>query len=118
MFIICNAVDQTNLKWSREKRIVEALRHAGPSVTITSLTDFMAFLAGSSSSIPAISHFCMYASTTVACLYLVLMTVFLSVVTWDTWRVEQEYRECLGLCFCKENSILFCKGKLLSDPQK
>ena len=118
MFIICNALDQTSLKLTRRERFIEALRHAGPSITITSLTDCMAFLAGASSKIVGIKSFCLFASITVSMLYLSVMTIFLCIVYWDTWRVTKRYKECCGMCFCKENSRLFCKGKLLSNPQR
>ena len=44
--------------------------------------------------------------------------MFLCVVYWDASRVAKKRKECCGLCFCKENSFLFCRGKLLSGPQK
>ena len=94
------------------------MRHAGPSITITSFTDALAFLAGASSSIPGISSFCAYSAFSVMMLYIGVMTIFLSIIYWDTWRVSKRYGECCGLIFCKEDSILFCKGKLLSNGQK
>ena len=54
MFVVCNALDQSSLKKKPEDRLVECMRHAGPSITITSLTDAFAFLAGTSSQIPGI----------------------------------------------------------------
>ena len=51
MFVICNALDQQSLDHSPSQRVKQGLRHAGPSITITSLTNAMAFLIGSNSSL-------------------------------------------------------------------
>ena len=118
IFVICNALDQQKLEQSTETRFISALRHAGPAITITSLTNALAFLSGALSSIPIIQSFCMFCSLTIMMLYLSVMTMFLCVVYWDASRVAKKRRECCGLCFCKENSFLFCRGKLLSESQQ
>lgn len=46
IFVICNALDQTDLKDEANERIRQAIKMAGPSITITSLTNAMAFLLG------------------------------------------------------------------------
>lgn len=51
-----------------DKRIEEAMARAGASITITSITDIIAFLAGSNSEIPAIQDFCYYAAGRAYCL--------------------------------------------------
>jgi len=50
-------------------------------------------------------------------LYMVVMTVFLSVVVWDTERVGRKKGECCGLFMCKQYSIFCCKGWCLSPKQ-
>ena len=59
----------------------------------------------------------MSASITVMTLYLSVFTIFLPLAYWDTYRVSKRRGECFGLCCCKEDSILFCRGKLLSKEQ-
>ena len=54
MFVMCNAMDQSSLKQPLRKRFVEAIRHAGSTITITSFTNVFAFLAGSYSTIPVV----------------------------------------------------------------
>ena len=51
-------------------------------------------------------------------LYLTVNTVFLCVLVWDTQRVEKKKKECCGLCFCAEDSIICCKGYFLSKTQR
>ena len=106
------------MKLKRETRFIEALKHAGPSITITSLTDCLAFLAGSQSDIVGIKNFCIYASVTVAMLYITLMTVFLCILYWDTFRASKRCGDCCGLLFCKEDTILCCKGIFLANNQR
>lgn len=87
MFVICSAVDQTSLDNDAYIRIHEALSHAGPSLTITSLTTCFAFASGMLSSLEALRSFCLFATVCVAILYMSSMTLFLAVVIWDTRRV-------------------------------
>lgn len=42
------------------ERVAEAMARAGSSISVTSLTDLVAFLAGSYSSIPVVEAFCQY----------------------------------------------------------
>lgn len=94
------------------------MMHAGPSITITSLTDCFAFFIGARSSILAIRAFCMFAGVTVIMLYLSQITLFLCIVAWDTKRIELRFNECCFLCFCSEDSILCCKGKMMTPNQR
>ena len=87
MFVICNAIDQTDLTHSAYQRIHEALSHAGPAITITSLTTCIAFAFGMISSLQAIRSFCLFATVCIAMLYFSNFTIFLAVVVWDTNRV-------------------------------
>lgn len=49
IFVICNALDQVSLKLPAATRLRLAVKHAGPSITITSLTNAFAFLAAMTS---------------------------------------------------------------------
>lgn len=118
MFVICTAVDRTDLQSSSYHRVHEALSHAGPAITITSLTTCVAFLSGTLSSLQALRSFCLFAAVTTAMLYANNMTIFMAVVVWDTQRVQKRQKECFGLFCCKENSKLCCKGKLASPKQR
>ena len=114
MFVVCNAIDQVPLNLPTSERIKRGMQHAGPSITITSLTDCMAFFIGSTNSMLAIKSFCIFCGVTVIMLYLSVITIFLSVVVWDTRRVERKGKECCGMCCCKEDSVLFCSGLFLT----
>lgn len=120
MFVICNAVDQTDMKASAKERVRKAIEHAGPSITITSMTNALAFAFGSLQSLTSLRSFCIFASVCIVMLYLTVMSVFLCVVIWDTERVSRKKGECCGLCglCCKENSLICCKGFFLSTKMK
>lgn len=117
-FVICNAVDQTQLIHSSYQRIHEALSHAGPAITITSLTTALAFGSGMLSSLQALRSFCLFACVCIVMLWLASMTLFLAFVVWDTQRVEDKNKECCGACFCKEDSCWCCFGRLASKKQR
>jgi hypothetical protein len=114
MFVLCNAIDQTDLKAPTASRVLDALGHAGPAITITSLTNALAFAFGATTSLIALRSFCLYASICILMLYLLVNTVFLAVVVWDTRRVEKKTKECCGLCCCDDDTIICCAGKLLA----
>jgi len=111
MFVVCNALDQVSLNLTPKERLMKALRHSGPSITVTSLTDALAFLSGVTSNIPAIQAFCVYCSLTVFLLYLSVLTIFLAYLYWDSVRVYEKRREFGGCIFrCKDNSRFFCRS--------
>ena len=118
MFVMCNAVDQTDLKKSAKERIHDTLGHAGPAITITSLTNCLAFAFGGTTSLPALRSFCLFASMCIFMLFFLVMSIFLSVVIWDTRRVENKTRECCGACACSETTIICCGGTFTPPKQK
>ena len=50
MFVIVNTIDQTPIYLNAKERFRLGLIHAGPAITITSVTDGLAFFLGSTSS--------------------------------------------------------------------
>ena len=94
------------------------MSHAGPSITITSATNMLAFYFGSSTAIPALSDFCVFAGFCVLSLYLIVLSYFLCFMAWDLKRVSNRGKECCGLCCCKEDTLCCCKGYFLSPKQK
>ena len=56
--------------------MARTLRMAGPSITITSLTDMFSFAVGTFCSTPAIKTFCTFASVEVLFTYIIQITLF------------------------------------------
>ena len=88
------------------------MSHAGAAITITSVTNFMAFGIGATSSLPALRSFCMYASIGILtifffqvkkweknqfCIIFLQITWFVALLTIDEKRVEQRRNGC---CCC------------------
>ena len=96
----------------------EGLSHAGPSITITSFTNAVAFFIGAQSSIIALRMFCMFAGFAILMLYYGCLTVFAATLAFDMRRQAKLWGDCCGLCFCAENSYCCCKGYFLSPAQK
>jgi predicted RND superfamily exporter protein len=73
-------------------------RTAGMSVLVTSLTDGLAFLVGSSTSLPALSSFCLYAGLGVFACFTYMFTLFLPLVVVNAKRAAANRFDCL-CCF-------------------
>jgi Niemann-Pick C1 protein len=63
-----------------EARCKFAVERAGLSITITSVTNFLAFALGSITVIPAVNFFCKYAAVTILCDFLIQASFFLAIV--------------------------------------
>lgn len=87
MYVISNAWETSgNVKLL--ERAGRALQHAGVAVTVTSLSDAVAFLVGATTKVPALRWFCVYAAVGVMTVYILQATVFVAALT-----VDQKYRE-------------------------
>ncbi|TRY73596.1 hypothetical protein TCAL_03344, partial [Tigriopus californicus] len=116
MFVIMQCFD--NLKPSEVdfsdpvKMIGLTMKHAGVAITVTSLTDFLVFIVGSSTSLPALRSFCLYCGVGIIAVYFFQATFFVAALTLDLRRIEQGRN---GLCFCfKHKSFIFEENK--KDP--
>ena len=58
------------------ERFLMGITHAGPSITITSVTNALAFVVGSLSTLPALRSLCIYASLIIVMLYISMLTIF------------------------------------------
>ena len=117
MFVVVNTIDQTPDHLPADKRFVVGLSHAGPSITITSFTNALAFFFGGFTSLEALNSFCFFACVQVCCLYISVLTIFSAAMVWDIRRLHRRGGDCCGLCFCKEDTCCCCCGKLLSPKQ-
>ena len=117
IFVIINSLDQVSFNLPTTERLKLALRHAGPTISITSLTNALAFLAAMSSQLVALQSFSIFSFSCILLLYTAMMTLYLPVVYWDTQRVAKRNKECCGLLCCAEDSKLFCKGRFLAQSK-
>ena len=112
-----------NPKNSIEDNIVEAARHGGVSILITSLTDALAFLVGSVTVLPALSWFCAFAGLGIIFCFLLQIFLFLPALYLNAKRAaanrldffccfhastEHDYDNpagCCGCCNCKPDIL-------------
>ena len=108
MFVIMRAFNNLSNKESEEaltNRIGTAMRRAGASILVTSVTDMIAFGIGSFTSIPGLRTFCIIASTGIGIVFFFQITFFVACLTFDQKRIE-----------AKRHFILFCWKKERSQP--
>ena len=115
MFVIVNAVDQTDTRLSVTQRIKLGYAHAGPSITITSFTNAIAFFTGTTTSLEALKSFCFFAGFCIIMLYISVLTLFSAVFVCDLRRQKARKADCICCRCCKEDSWICCFAYFLSD---
>eukprot|EP00732_Lithocolla_globosa_P001743 Lithocolla_globosa_v1_NODE_944_length_3053_cov_15.868913.p1 type:complete len:955 gc:universal NODE_944_length_3053_cov_15.868913:172-3036(+) len=110
-FILFVAFSGTNVSDSLEHRSGESLAHAGVSVTVTSLTNFSAFIIGCTTSLPAITSFCVYTALAIISLYFFQITFFVACIVLDERRVLANRRDCCSSC-CGSLGVLKTQEQL------
>ncbi|WAR23969.1 PTHD3-like protein [Mya arenaria] len=101
MFVIMESLRQLSPQERSlpvEERVGLMLKHAGVSITVTSVTDIVAFAIGGSTVIPSLSTFCLYAAIGVFALYILQTTYFVACVTLDERRIDSRRNACI-ICY-------------------
>ena len=93
MFIMISAWRKTNPSLPVQDRISGTFEDAAVSISITSVTDILAFCVGSISPIPAIRIFCLYTGVAVVFDYLFQITFFAACMVLFG---HMEYFDCNG----------------------
>ncbi|XP_076441160.1 patched domain-containing protein 3-like isoform X2 [Babylonia areolata] len=101
MFVVVEAwknLSPEETELSVPKKIATALKKAGVSITVTSITDAVAFGVGASTVIPALSAFCVYAVLGIFALYVLVATFFSACLCLDERRRRRNLDACV-LCY-------------------
>jgi len=69
-------------------RLQKALGNVGASITMTTLTDLVAFAVSASTDFPAIRYFCIFASVSIFLAYFMVMTLLVAYISIDIKRIE------------------------------
>ena len=88
------SADEAHIGKPLEERIGLAMRVCGMSITLTSITDFVAFELGALSTSPGVGYFCHYAAAAIMMDYILQITAFVACLYWDTKRVERQHPDC------------------------
>jgi predicted RND superfamily exporter protein len=108
-FVSFNSFSRTPTTDSMRDRAAVGMSHAGVSILVTSVTDFLAFIIGSTTSLPALSSFCFFAAFGVLGLLILQVTFFYAVVVLDARRVESNRLDCC-CCFTSSRGALVQNG--------
>ncbi|GAQ79217.1 putative Niemann-Pick C type protein [Klebsormidium nitens] len=95
MCILVHALKRQPLDLPLEKRAGGALAEAGPSITLASLAEVMAFGVGTLTPMPACQVFSLFAALAVFLDFLLQVTAFVALVTLDFRRAESGRVDCL-----------------------
>ncbi|KAF6037774.1 PTCHD3 [Bugula neritina] len=97
MFVIIEAWNNLST-FEKQKPLPEkvaiAMKHAGVSITVTSVTDFVAFAIGASTALPALKSFCIYAALGILFLFIMQSTFFVAWLTIDQRRQNASRDAC------------------------
>uniref|UniRef100_A0A2N9H7B2 SSD domain-containing protein n=1 Tax=Fagus sylvatica TaxID=28930 RepID=A0A2N9H7B2_FAGSY len=94
MCILVQAVKRQPLELPLEGRISNALVEVGPSITLASLSEVLAFAVGSFIPMPACRVFSMFAALAVLLDFLLQVTAFVALIVFDFVRAEDRRVDC------------------------
>uniref|UniRef100_A0A2P2KIC8 SSD domain-containing protein n=1 Tax=Rhizophora mucronata TaxID=61149 RepID=A0A2P2KIC8_RHIMU len=94
MCILVHAVKRQSLELPLEERISDALVEVGPSITLASLSEIVAFAVGSFIPMPACRVFSMFAALAVLLDFFLQVTAFIALIIFDGWRAEDNRIDC------------------------
>ncbi|XP_071952393.1 patched domain-containing protein 3-like [Antedon mediterranea] len=100
MFVIVQSWDNLSEDEKNEPVSVQcalALQHAGVSITVTSVTDFCAFVIGATTILPALRSFCIFCGIGIIFLYFFSVVFFTATLCLDIRRVKDRRNAC---CCC------------------
>lgn len=105
MFVTMQCFNNLNAeeqKKSREERFGLTLKRAGAAITVTSLTDFLAFAIGGTTVLPALRSFCIFCAVGLIVVYILQATWFVAWLSIDQRRIEEQRNGTL-ICFKHKN---------------
>ena len=94
MFIIVDELDRQPTSYSSENRVAYSLSKIGATITMTTVTDVLAFGISFTSSFPGIRYFCIYASLVITIEFLIQITFFMAFVSIDAKRIKANRTDC------------------------
>lgn len=102
MFIIVDHLDRQQRHLNVPVTVKQVMSGTGVTITMTTLTDLVAFAVSTNSQFLSISYFCTYAALTISCAFLMIVTVFVALLSFDVRRIKANRRNCLPMCHAPE----------------
>ncbi|KAK4759848.1 hypothetical protein SAY87_022979 [Trapa incisa] len=94
MCILVHAMKRQSSDLPLEDQISNALAEVGPSITLASLSEVLAFAVGAFISMPACRVFSMFAALAVLLDFLLQVTAFVALITYDFRRTQDNRIDC------------------------
>lgn len=94
MCILVHAVKRQAIELPLDGRISNALVEVGPSITLASLSEVLAFAVGTFIPMPACRVFSMFAALAVLLDFLLQVTAFVALIVFDFRRAEDRRIDC------------------------
>ncbi|KAK9129235.1 hypothetical protein Sjap_009722 [Stephania japonica] len=116
MCILVHAVKRQPLELPLEGRISNALVEVGPSITLASLSEVLAFAVGSFIPMPACRVFSMFAALAVLLDFLLQVTAFVALIVFDFLRAEDHRVDCFPCIKIPLSSSESDKGTGQGEP--
>ena len=102
MFIIVDHLDRQDRQLKVPTVVRRVMSGTGVTITMTTLTDLVAFAVSTNSQFPSIKYFCTYAALTITFAFLMIVTVFVALMSFDVRRIKANRRNCLPICYAPE----------------
>ena len=100
-----------------EDRFGRCLQHSGVSITVTSLTDFLAFMVGATTILPALKSFCIYCGVGILIVYFLQASWFVAWMVIDQKRMEANRNGFMPCIKHKEANTQCCGGSAAPKDQ-
>ncbi|KAM7253416.1 hypothetical protein ACFE04_026034 [Oxalis oulophora] len=110
MCILVHAVKRQSLELPLEGRISNALVEVGPSITLASLAEVLAFAVGSFIPMPACRVFSMFAALAVLLDFLLQVTAFVALIVFDFKRAQDRRVDCFPCAKASSSNVESDKG--------
>jgi predicted RND superfamily exporter protein len=110
-FVLVHAWNQASIrKLAQTERVQAALKKAGTSIAVTSVTDLCAFLAGSITDVPAIRSFCLFAAIGVTLDFFLQITAFVGFMVLVERREAKDRLDCVPCVTSKTPESKCCSS--------
>ncbi|GLJ40089.1 hypothetical protein SUGI_0820940 [Cryptomeria japonica] len=118
MCILVHALKRQSIELPLEERVGNALSEVGPSITLASLSEVLAFAVGSFIPMPACRVFSMFAALAVFLDFLLQVTAFVALMTFDFIRKEENRVDCFPCITARSSGTGLEHGNLAGRRQE
>ncbi|KAJ1337968.1 Niemann-Pick C1 protein [Microdochium nivale] len=97
IFLVVHEFERVNLSHPDamvEERISKALGRMGPSILLSAITEVVSFSLGAFVGMPAVRNFAIYAAGAVLINAVLQMTMFISILSYNQIRIEDNRADC------------------------